>query len=210
MTSSARPIITASLCTALLLAGCADEASDPTAQTPLAPLTTSDSATTSNGPVIPDWPVETSDVPAVDPNAEPRGVPNLNNVDMSDPQAVAQTYVTLLLTSDTRTDTSPVTAAGRAAPLLADPDRVSSVPVDEAAAPWWRTLAGTGGYTTVETTPLQELDLPDDAYRLVPIEVTTTYRDTPLDPNTAVIDVVLVDVDGQWRVDTSQTRPNEG
>lgn len=209
MASFARPLVGASLCT-VLLAGCADESYDPAEESPLPTLTESDSATTGSGPVIPKWGVETSDVPAVDPNAEPRGVPNLDDVDMSDPQAVAETYVKLLLTSDTRTDTSPVTAAGRAAPLLVDPDRVTGLSADNAAAPWWRKLAGTGGYTTVETTPLDELDLPDDAYRMVPVEATTTYRDTLIEPTTAVIDVVLVDVDGRWLVDTTQTRPNEG
>lgn len=210
MTSLARPIVGASLCTVLLLAGCADESSDTAAETPLATLNDSDAATTSTGPVVPEWPVTTADVPAVDPNAEPRGVPDLDEVDMGDPQAVAQTYVKLLLTSDTRTDTSPVTAAERAAPLLSDPDRITDLPDDADAAPWWRKLAATGGHTTVETKSLDELELPDDAYRMVPIQTTTTYRDTSIDPTTAVIDVVLVDIDGQWRVDTTQTRTNEG
>ena len=209
MTLLARPIIGISLCAALMLTGCADESSDPATQTQLPTLGDSDPATASDRPVVSEWPVPTSDLPAIDPDADPRGVPNIDEVDMSDPVAVAQTYVTLLLTSDSRTDTSPVTAAQRAAPLLAEPDRVSNLADDAEAAPWWRTLASTGGYTAVKTAPLDELDLPDDDYRMVPIEATTTYRGTSIEPTSAVIDVVLVDVDGAWRVDTTQTRASE-
>ena len=209
MTPLARPIIGTSLCAALMLAGCADESSDTAAETALPTLSDSDTATATDRPVVPKWPVPTSDLPAIDPDAKPRGVPDIDEVDMSDPVAVAQTYVTLLLTSDSRTDTSPVTAAQRAAPLLAEPDRVSHLADDVDDAPWWLKLASTGGYTTVKTTPRDELDLPDDAYRMVPIEATTTYRGTPIEPTTAVIDVVLVDVDDAWRVDTTQTRPSE-
>lgn len=194
---------------ALLVAGCASTEPEPATQSALPTLSDTAAATTSPGPKIPAWPVPTTDLPPVDPDAQPRGVPDLADVDLTDPDAVAQTYVQMLLTSDTRTDTSPVAAAQRAAPLLANTNQIEDLPTGGDPAQWWRELATAGGYTTVKATALEQLELPDDAYRMVPIQAATTYRDTELEDSTAVIDVLLVDVDGQWRVETTQTRTTE-
>lgn len=210
MPSLPRPLLGVSALVALLLTGCASPSPEPAAETTLPALSDSATATTSSGPSIPAWPVPTADLPPIDPDAQPRGVPNLDDVDLTDPVAVAQTYVKTLLTSDTLTDTSPVTAAERAAPLLASTNQIDNLPTDNDPSQWWRELATNGGYTTVKTTALEQLELPDDSYRMVPVQAATTYRETDLDPSTAVIDVLLVDVDGQWRVETTQTRTSEG
>lgn len=204
-----RPTAGACVLLAMLVAGCASSEPEPATQTALPTLTEEVAATTGPGPRIPAWPVPTTDLPSLDPDAEPRGVPDPDDIDSTDPDAVAQTYVQMLLTSDTRTDNSPVDAAQRAAPLLASTNQIEDLPTGGDPAQWWRELATAGGYTTVKATALERLELPDDTYRMVPIQATTTYRGTEMEDSTAVIDVLLVDVAGQWRVETTQTRTTE-
>lgn len=209
MLTPTRPALSVAALTAALLGGCASPTPEPAAETSVVTFT-SPAPETSSGPSIPPWPAPTQDLPPVDPDATPRGVPNLNSIDMSDPISVARTYVQVLFTSDTTTDPGPLTAAGRAAALLANPTANGAAPTDGEPPRWWRDLAAAGGYTSVKTKALPELELPDDSYRFVPVRATTTYRGADLAPTIAVVDVVLVDVDGQWRVETIQTRTSEG
>lgn len=209
MLTPSKPALSVATLTVVLLAGCASPTPEPAAETSL-PTFTSPAPATDSGPSIPPWPAPTQDLPPVDTDATPRGVPNLTSIDMTDPISVARTYVQALFTSDTTTDPSPLTAAERAAPLLANPTPNGAAPTDGETPLWWRDLAAAGGYTTVTTKALPELELPDDSYRFVPVQATTTYRGADLAPTTAVVDVVLVDIDDQWRVETIQTRTSEG
>ncbi len=64
------------------------------------------------------WPASSA-APSPDGDASPRGVPDLSEVDRTDPKAVAQAFAQSFYSSDFRADASRVDAARRARPLAA-------------------------------------------------------------------------------------------
>lgn len=178
-------LLAAATTASVLLAGCTGAQDDP-------PVRSGEVAATSTPPRASDGPVPDASTwtpepaPAGEPGT-PRGLELPDQVDATDPLAVAEAYTATVLSYDTAIDASPVDASRRAA-QWATPELGATISAERAGRGGadWTTLAESNGYLSVAFTthPAVEDGLvttePDQLATDVPQIVTVTAHDADL------------------------------